>query len=365
MASSAAYDRLAELKSFDETKAGVKGLLHSGITDLPRIFHFPPHLLDHRPSVSAGDPNFTFPVIDLESEGVRSDPDKRNRIVERIRDASSNWGFFQVVNHGIPETLLDEMKAGVHKFHDQTVELKKQFYGRDPTKKVYYNSNFDLFDAPAASWRDSALFHMAPDPPSADEIPACFGGVLTRYSEEMLRFGDLLFRLLSEALGLRPNHLKEMGCADGLLIGCHYYPPCPQPELTLGTDKHSDVDFATVLLQDRIGGFQVLHKDCWVDVPPLAGGLVVNIGDMLQLISNDKFISAQHRVLSKTIGPRVSVPAFFSSGFSQNPKVYGPIKELLCENSPPRYQETTTQNYRANYYNKGLDGKSRLLDFKL
>ncbi|CAI0421987.1 unnamed protein product [Linum tenue] len=153
--SSAAYDRLAELKAFNDTKAGVKGLVDSGITHLPRIFHFPPHLLDNRPSIPAGNPNFTFPVIDLNLDGVNSDSDKRNRVVEKIRDASSNWGFFQVVNHGIPETLLDEMKAGVHKFHDQTVELKKQFYGRDPTKKVYYNSNFDLFDAPAASWRDS------------------------------------------------------------------------------------------------------------------------------------------------------------------------------------------------------------------
>ena len=102
------------------------------------------------------------------------------------------------------------------------------------------------------------------------------------YSKQVMKLGLVLFELFSEALGLSTSHLKKLGCAEGLTILGHYYPACPQPELTLGVPKHTDNDFLTVLLQDHIGGLQVLYANEWVDVPPKPGALVVNIGDLLQ-----------------------------------------------------------------------------------
>ena len=102
------------------------------------------------------------------------------------------------------------------------------------------------------------------------------------YSKEVMKLGVSLFELLSEALGLDSNHLADIECAKGLSFIGHYYPPCPEPELTMGTAKHSDNDFLTVLLQDQIGGLQILRDGQWHDVPPVPGALVVNIGDILQ-----------------------------------------------------------------------------------
>ncbi|XP_058083837.1 1-aminocyclopropane-1-carboxylate oxidase homolog 1-like [Magnolia sinica] len=354
------HDRRKDLKAFDNTKTGVKGLMDAGIVKIPNIFILPPD--DIIKASVAGLTHIQIPIIDM--EGVESD--RRLEIVDEIGRASETWGFFQVVNHGIPVSVLDEMIEGARRFFEQPDEVKMEYYNRDFKRKVSYLSNFDLYQSTAANWKDTLLCIMAPDPLDPHELPAACRDIKMKYSKYLTGLGTTLFELLSEALGLNSNYLKDMGCARGHAILSHYYPPCPEPDLTLGITHHSDNDFLTILLQDHIGGLQVLHQNQWVDVSPMHGALVVNVGDLLQLISNDKLKSVEHRVLANRVGPRISVACFFSTRLHPSTKVYGPIKELVSDENPPKYKETTVADYLTYYLAKGLDGKKSALDhFKL
>ncbi|XP_060186123.1 1-aminocyclopropane-1-carboxylate oxidase homolog 1-like [Lycium barbarum] len=360
------YDRAEELKAFDNTKAGVKGLVDAGIVHIPEIFVTPSikeNEFNAQNLDSCSNVNVQIPVIDLED--INKDDFRRRRIVEEVGEACETWGFFQVVNHGVPQHIMDEMIRGVRSFNEQPNETKMEFYSRDDMKKVFFNSNFDLYQSKAADWRDTLACLMAPNPPSSDELPEICREELLQYSEHVRKLGHTMLELLSEALGLKSNHLLEMECAKGHFILSHYYPPCPEPDRTNGITKHTDPDFFTILLQDHIGGLQIYHQNRWIDIHPVTGALVINLGDLLQLLSNDKFKSAEHRVLANHIGPRISVACFFTTYLQPFDKLYGPIKELLSNENPPLYKETTVRNYVSHYNSKGLGARPSLLDFRL
>ncbi|KAB2619865.1 1-aminocyclopropane-1-carboxylate oxidase 1-like [Pyrus ussuriensis x Pyrus communis] len=257
-------DRAEE--AFDVTMAGVKGLVDAGTVHVPRIFIGPPNELTQ--FAMCYEPNMQIPVIDLHGT--------HKQIVDEVRTVSETWGFFQVVNHGVPVSVLEDMIYGVVKFNEQDLDAKKVWYNRDRAKTVRFNSNYDVYHARAANWRDTLI-----------------------YTRPAAAVDDLFI-----ALGLKPDNLKELGCAKDYTCACHYSPACPEPELTMGSSRHSDPYFLTIHLQDQIGGLQVLHDNQWVNVNPISGGLVVNIGDLLQFPENlsrlcqmTSFQSVQHRVM--------------------------------------------------------------------
>ncbi|XVE81809.1 hypothetical protein DITRI_Ditri15bG0095800 [Diplodiscus trichospermus] len=355
-------DRKSELLAIDRSKAGIKGLVDAGLAKLPRVF-----VHDHlNLEIKSGPPdaNVEIPVIDL---GAVDDATRRAEIINEIRNACQKWGFFQAVNHGIPVTTLEEMINGIRRFNEQEPEAKEELYSRDESKKVTFNTKIDMSQALTAYWRDTLTCVMAPHTPAPEELPAACRDIMLDYTNNVMNLGLTLFELISEALGLNPNHLKDIGCAEGLYVMGHYYPACPEPELTMGTGIHTDSGFLTVLLQDQTGGLQVLHDNQWIDVTPIPGALIINLGDLLQLITNDKFISVYHRVLAKNVGPRISIASFFRTYIQPENalRMYGPIKELLSDENPPLYRETNVVDYFKFKHIKGVEGTSALAHFKL
>nr|CAB3469725.1 unnamed protein product [Digitaria exilis] len=353
------YDRRRELQAFDDTKAGVKGLVDSGVTSIPAIFHHRPDTLPQDGDVRSIADDAVVPVIDLAAP--------REEVVRLVRAAAETGGFFQVINHGVPSSAMAAMLAAVRGFNDEPVETKRPYYTRDTSKtKARFYSNLDLFQSEAACWRDTVFLDMAPEPPTPEELPEKMRGATFEFTGAVMKLAASVFELLSESLGLAGDHLAKMGCGESLKVACNYYPPCPEPHLTLGNTRHTDPTFLTVLLQDGVGGLQVLHDHggdkVWVDVPPVPGALIIN------LVSNGRLKSVEHRVLASTGTARISVAAFVDVGKGRSVRRFGPIPELVTSpdgGNPPMYRSVTVEEFIGHFYKKGSERRARLDYFKL
>jgi isopenicillin N synthase-like dioxygenase len=271
------YDRMKELKEFDESKIGVKGLSDSGITSIPRFFVHPPETLSDLKSFST---HTNIPVIDLSAVNTTT---QRRKIVEQVKEAATTWGFFQVINHGVPVSALDETINAIKAFHEQPHEVKSKYYKRDEGQGVMYASNNDLYRANAAAWHDSLQAWMGPTPPKVEDIPEVCRNEVVAWDKRATEVGETVMELLSEGLGLETGKFKKLTFTDARLFVGHCYPYCPQPDLTVGITSHTDPAVVTVLLQNHLPGLQVKHGDEWVNVNPVPGGLIINVGDFLQV----------------------------------------------------------------------------------
>ncbi|GAB2228643.1 hypothetical protein Droror1_Dr00022764 [Drosera rotundifolia] len=349
--SSTAASRLNELKQFDETKLGVKGLVDAGISTIPSIFRHSHSLpLPSFPSSST-----LIPITDL------SGP--RGAVIEQIRSAASKFGFFQVVNHEVPMEVMERVVEAVRGFNESEDEVRKGYYKREMGDGFGYSTNVDLYLSKAASWRDTVQVRLGPVMAQLDAIPEILRNEVVEWDREVKKFGEHLMELMCEGLGVNPQRLKEMSCLEGRVMAAHYYPCCPEPDQTIGLASHTDPGVLTVLLQDQVGGLQVLYEGEWLDVKPVPGALVINIGDILQIISNDEYKSGEHRVLANPFQtPRVSIAVFLNP--SNRDGLFGPLPELVSPEKPALYRQFTFADFMKKFFTKELDGKSLINFFR-
>ncbi|KAK8555968.1 hypothetical protein V6N13_070041 [Hibiscus sabdariffa] len=178
------YDRRSELMSIDQSKSGIKGLVDAGLAKLPRVF-----VHDHLNfEIKTAPPlaDVKIPLIDFAGVDVNTDCTQRAEIIDQMRSACEKWGFFQLVNHGIPVTILEEMITGIRRFNEQDPEAKEKLYSREESKKVTFNTKIDMSQALSAYWRDTLTCVMAPNPPAPEEIPEACRDILLDYTNNVL-----------------------------------------------------------------------------------------------------------------------------------------------------------------------------------
>ncbi|XP_047341681.1 1-aminocyclopropane-1-carboxylate oxidase homolog 1-like [Impatiens glandulifera] len=343
------YDRLREVKQFDDSKIGVKGLVDSGLTTIPRFFQHPPNIRSGFLPSSRSKSSYQIPIIDLSNH--------RTKIIDQIKSASSSLGFFQIINHNVPKQTLNHAISSVKAFNELPTDEKSQYYHRNLGRGASFSTNFDLYQSQAASWRDTLQIRLGPTPPNPGALPEDLELAIVEWDREIKKLGEELMGLISEGLGLEKERLKDMSCLEARTVVGHYYPYCPQPDLTIGISSHTDPGVLTVLQQNEVGGLQVKFDDDWVDIEPVSGALVINIGDLLQIMSNDELKSVEHRVLANpNHNPRLSIAVFFNP--SKREELLGPLPELVSAEKPPVYREFMMTDFLKRFFSKELDGKS-------
>jgi len=304
-----------------------------------------------------------IPVIDLQ----HLDGPGRGRLVAAIGSACETDGFFMVTNHGIPEAVMEGMLRVAREFFHLPESERLKCCSDDPTQATRLSTSFNVPTADKTSnWRDVLRLHCYPLETFVDQWPSNppeFRQAVGTYSAEARALAVRLLEAISESLGLERGHMVQAMGRQKQVMAVNYYPPCPQPELTYGLPGHRDCNAITILLQDGVSGLQVRRDGRWVAIDPVPGVLVVNVGDQLQVLSNDRYKSVSHRAVVNGESERISVPTFYCPSPDT---VVAPAAALVDDHHghPLAYRPFTYQEYDQEYWRTGLDSAGCLHRFR-
>ncbi|RHN74551.1 putative oxoglutarate/iron-dependent dioxygenase, non-heme dioxygenase domain-containing protein [Medicago truncatula] len=336
---------------------GIKGLVDSGLLEVPKIYIQPINERINKLETKPCD----MPPIDLSKLNGK----EHEKVVNEIVRAAETLGFFQVVNHCVPLELLESVKDSAHAFFNMPPEKKVVYRQNVSTSlKMRYQTTFAPEIENVLEWKDYINMVYSSDEDALQYWPNECKDVALEYLKLSSKIVKVILEILIGKLGVELDDSKIESLIGLKMVNMNYYPACPNPELTVGVGRHSDAGTITVLLQDGIGGLYVKAEDEndvgkveWLEIPPIPGALVINVGDALEILSNGKYKSSEHRVMTTSNQSRVSVPLFTLPKFTEK---IGPLPELVKKDGLAGYREVLWKDYMDNFYGVAHEGKKTL-----
>ncbi|WP_233402198.1 isopenicillin N synthase family dioxygenase [Marinomonas ostreistagni] len=295
----------------------------------------------------------SIPVIDV---STLIDGTNVQSVAEKIGYVCENLGFLYVVNHGVSKELMDKVKSYTKLFFDLPLGEKEKLnleqsgesfrgyipmYGENVDPE--YTKDFkECFDYALHEEKVSPFFGPNIMP---DFIPD-FKEVMETYHAEMLKLANKLIGAISVSLGLPFDYFYKLQQHPISIQRLLHYPPqtgkISREEIGIG--EHTDYGFLTILSQDEVGGLQVKNRSGdWISAPPIEGSFIVNIGDLVQTYSNDKYISTYHRVINTSGKERYSFPFFMDMDFDA---VVAPVPTCVSDSNPAKYKAYTCGEHK-------------------
>ncbi|KAI4357421.1 hypothetical protein L6164_001369 [Bauhinia variegata] len=299
----------------------------------------------------------TIPTVDLRCLIDGKDKDTE---LDKLYSTCKEWGFFQVVNHGVSLQLLEKLKIEIEKFFQLPTEEKRKYEIR-PGDVQGYGSVIRCEDQ-KLDWGDRCYMVINPvhrrKPHLLPVFPPSLRDTLESYLLEVRKLAMTLLGLLGKAINM---DLKEVGDIfdDGMQsIRMTYYPPCPQPEQVVGLTPHSDATGITILHQvNGVEGLEIKKDGIWIPVTFRPDAFVVNVGDIMEILSNGAYTSIEHRAAVNKEKERISIAMFFNPKFEAE---IGPVKSLLTPETPPLFKRMLMEDYFKDFFSRNLNGKSHL-----
>ncbi|KAM3354455.1 hypothetical protein ACQJBY_025249 [Aegilops geniculata] len=273
--------------------------------------------------VVGDDESYELPVVDM---ARLLHPEFLEAEIANLGSACRDWGFFQLTNHGVDETVVQDMKDNTLQFFGLPLEKKKavaiQANGFEGFGHHYNRASSEKLD-----WAESLILVTQQHEQRNIEFwpadPSTFRDALDKYSVEMSNLTSRLTVFMASDLGIEQEALMETFQGKKQSVAFHYYPPCRHPDKVIGITPHQDGLGLTLLLHvDDTPGLQVRKNGRWYPLNPLPGALVINVGDILQILTNGTYKSAEHRVLADAEKGRATVVMF------QDACVAGVVKPL-------------------------------------
>lgn len=305
-----------------------------------------------------------IPVIDLSKLLWSSSSDEFQRELRKLAESCEDWGFFQVINHGMESGLLEGIENMAMGFFELPLE-EKQKYKMAPGTIQGYGQAFVFSEDQKLDWCNMFALGVEPhfirNPKLWPAKPDKFSETLEVYSTEVRKLCKNLLRFVAMSLDLSEGVFEKMFGVAVQAVRMNYYPPCPRPDLVLGLSPHSDGSALTVLQQGMGSsvGLQILKNNTWVPVQPIPNALIVNIGDTIEVLTNGKYKSVEHRAVTHKERERLSIVSFYAPSYEIE---LGPLPELVNEKNPSKYRRYNHGEYSKHYINNKLQGK-RTLDF--
>ncbi|PIA60409.1 hypothetical protein AQUCO_00300125v1 [Aquilegia coerulea] len=292
------------------------------------------------------------PVVDLSllSEGNEEE-------LKRLDLACTDWGFFQVINHGVAQEVLQRMKNTISSFFELPFEEKYKYAVMSPN--VYGQAqSFVVTEEQKLDWADALL--LKTDASYLEKLeywPPGLKDAIETYSGEVNAVAKRLLCAISLTMGMDKESLQDMHKDALESLRVNYYPTCCMPHLVLGASPHSDVSSITILTQDDdITGLQIRHGEGWVSVKPIPNALVVNIGDVIEIWSNGKYKSIEHRAVTNKYKPRISVASFIMPSLDVELE---PLDHMVDPLNPLKmYKKIKYEDYVMAFLKKKLEGKA-------
>nr|USU43666.1 anthocyanidin synthase [Ailanthus altissimus] len=331
----------------------VESLASSGIQAIPKEYVRPQEELSSIGDVfeeEKKEEGPQVPTIDLK-EIDSEDPIAREKCREELKKAAMEWGVMHLVNHGIVDDLTDRVKKAGQVFFDLPVEEKEKYANDQASGKIQgYGSKLANNASGQLEWEDY-FFHLVYPEDKRDmsiwpKTPSDYTEATSEYARQLRGLATKILSLLSLGLGLEEGRLeKEVGGLEELLLQMkiNYYPKCPQPELALGVEAHTDVSALTFILHNMVPGLQLFYQGKWVTAKCVPNSIIMHIGDTIEILSNGKYKSILHRGLVNKEKVRISWAVF-----CEPPKekiILKPLRETVSETEPPLFPPRTFQQH--------------------
>ncbi|KAK4379982.1 hypothetical protein RND71_001844 [Anisodus tanguticus] len=263
--------------------------------------------------------NLNIPVVDLSK--LLNSQDLHYEI-KKLSSSCDEWGFFQVINHGIDLDLLEKMEKIAMEFFMLPLE-EKQIYPMAPGTVQDYGQAFVFSEDQKLDWCN--MFALGVEP-------------------HFIRNPKLWpTKPLDFSHGLNEDIFEEMFGVAVQAVRMNYYPACPRPDLVLGLSPHSDGSALTELQQGKGSsvGLQILKDNVWVPVQPIPNALVINIGDTIEVLTNGRYKSVEHRAVTHQEKDRLSIVTFYAPSYEIE---LGLLQELVDENNPCKYKRSIMES---------------------